>query len=213
MPLHRNVGRVVGWRFAVLLLVAAAVGVAGAKLTLGADSPHPAALDRPAKTGDAMSSDARGYLNLAVGDSRKVGSWADSAGSTRDLFVATSKGLPSNPSYPVTCLELSGPEGGTGGGCNPAGNFFMGQSLVWSSMSITDPKTGKTQTFLVGVATAQVATVDVADSAGHVTNLPVTADGGLFYEVPAADQAAGVKPTALVTHGSDGRVVDRIPVE
>jgi hypothetical protein len=147
------------------------------------------------------------------GESRKIGSWTDSVGKTRNLFVAASSGLPSRPSHPVTCLELSAPDGGSGGGCNPSDNFFMGESLVWSSLSLVDPETGKTQTFLVGVTTAAVKSVELLDSTGNATNLPVTTDGGFFYEVPAADRAAGVEPRELVAHGSDGRILDRTSVQ
>jgi hypothetical protein len=153
---------------------------------------------------------AADYLNLRPGETRKVGSWTDSEGVVRDLFVATSSGLPgSKEPRPMTCL-LFGGSGSTGGGCNPASDFFAGRSLVWTASSDDADPSGETHAFIVGVATPAVGAVRVLDSAGKTTDLEVNRDGGFIYEVTPMLRSAGIEPVRLTAIDPEGTIIDRI---
>lgn len=155
---------------------------------------------------------ATDYLNLRPGETRKVGSWTDSEGVVRDLYVATSNGLPgSKEPRPMTCL-LFGGSGSNGGGCNPASDFFAGRSLVWTELSEPDPS-GETHAFIVGVATPAVETVRVLDSAGKMADLEVNRDGGFLYEVIPTLRSAGIEPVRLTALNEAGAIIDRIDLK
>jgi hypothetical protein len=206
-PLSRGVVPLVA-----LFLVLAVAAVIAAAVSIGSSNPRPPAFDRPAGPGDVMPRGAADYLNLRPGETRKVGSWTDSEGVVRDLFVATSSGLPeSKEGGPMTCLMFGG-SGSTGGGCNPASDFFGGRSLVWTESSDDSDPSGKTHAFVVGVATPAVKTVEVLDSAGRTADLEVNRDGGFFYEDTPKLRSAGVKLVRLTAIDPEGTIVDRIEI-
>jgi hypothetical protein len=214
LVLLRHSRRLMSWRFGLLLAVAIGAGIVAASIALGVGQQHPRALDRPVTTGDSPGLNVGEDLNLIPGETRKVGSWLDSNGNTRELFVGSSKGLPgAQSSAPVTCLMFVAPDGGTGGGCNPAQDFFMGHTVVWSSSTLTDQSTGDVQTFLYGVAVSAIRTLDLVDSSGSSVSLSVTVDGGFFYELPNATRNSGVKPQELLARDADGRVLERVDVQ
>lgn len=197
----------------VVVALVVGLGIAAAAMSLGSGNPHPSALDRPPTAGDSISPTAARSLNIPEGESRKIGSWTDSSGILRRLFVATSNGLPrSGSSEPVMCLILQAPDGSHGGGCNPTNDFFAGHALVWSAFKLIDPGSHVMHSFLAGVATAGVQKVDILDSAGRSARLSVTSDGGFFREIPRSDVDEGVETVALVALNGDGRAVERLTI-
>jgi hypothetical protein len=194
----------------LLVLLLAAVIVAA--VSIGSSNPRPAAFDRPAGARDVMPSSLADYLNLRPGETRKIGSWTDSEGVVRDLFVTTAAGLPgSTKPRPLTCLLLSS-SGVAGGGCNPASDFFAGRSLVWTESSEPDPS-GETHSFIVGVATPAVMTVRVLDSVGKTTDLKVNRDGGFLYEVTPTLRGAGIEPVRLTAIDDAGTPIDQVSLK
>jgi hypothetical protein len=196
---------------AVLFVLVLAVVIVAA-ISIGSSNPRPAALDRSAGAGDAMPRRATDYLNLRPGETRRIGSWPDSEGVVRDLFVATSGGLPGSTKPTLMICLLFGGSGVTGGGCNPASDFFAGRSLVWTESSEPDPS-GKTHSFIVGVATPAVMTVRVLDSVGKTTDLKVNRDGGFLYEVTPTLRSAGIEPVRLTAIDDAGTPIDQVSLK
>jgi hypothetical protein len=210
--------RVVARRARVVLVVAIAAAVGGIAgiitvAATGAAHPRPKALAHRATAKTVIDARLAHVLNLRQGHSWRVGVWRDAARVKRSLVLTSSSGgaLSADVSSETICLVFDVGAGASALGCNPAGDFFQGRSVVWTKAAVGGPQLASmSHLFVAGIVTSSVSTIDIVDSAGTHHAVQFNDDGAFMFEMPRSDLADGITPVALVTYSSDGALLNRV---
>jgi len=185
---------------AALVAGAAAAGLAAAGQPRASELPS--AFERPATAKDVMPSAAQ-HGALGISSTRRIASFG--AGIPRAVFVAKADNDRMICFWDVDMLR-----GDRGGGCSDDADMFKNRDLAASLMYDGGPGIESVSgARIVGLVTRRVARVEVLNSAGSATAVPISADRGFAFLVPSDELAAGIGPVAVIAYDRAGRELTR----
>jgi hypothetical protein len=177
---------------AVLVVVFGAVWL---ERTSAGDEPRPAALDRARVPSDALPAglDPLADRGFDLATSRRVAS---------HLYLVQRAGG-------EVCQVVAHDDGGGGGACGPADEFFGGKLVAFGTGQNGEPSQ-PSSFWIAGVARRRVASVRIHFGAVE-HDVVLTNDGGFYYEATPQELATG-PATAIDALGRSGKLLASYPI-